>query len=107
MIDLLMAYKVKETPTKVKTRKARKPQRPREPGKTTISSKNQITLPVEAMRAAGFEPGTRLEVKFLYDGTLVISNADVSRAEKIRRSAGLFSGLYPPNYLEELRRDEP
>lgn len=99
-----MASKVKETSGKAKRRK---PQRPREPGKTTISSKNQITLPVEAMRAAGFEPGTRLEVRIMHGGSLVLSSADVTRSEKIKRSAGLFQGLYPPNYLEDLRRDEP
>jgi len=99
-----MAEKVKE-----KSRKAgpQKKQRPREPGKTTISSKNQITLPVEAMRAAGFKAGTRLEVKVMHGGNLVLSNADATRLEKLERSAGLFSGLYPPNYLEDLRKDEP
>lgn len=99
-----MVRKVKETSAEAKRRK---PQRPREPGKTTISSKNQITIPVEAMRAAGFEPGTRLEVRIMHGGNIVLSDASVTRLEKLERSAGLFNGLYPPNYLEELRRDEP
>jgi bifunctional DNA-binding transcriptional regulator/antitoxin component of YhaV-PrlF toxin-antitoxin module len=99
-----MANKVKEDP---RESKRRKPQRPREPGKTTISSKNQITLPVEAMRAAGFEPGTRLEVKVMHGGNLVLSDASTTRLEKLERGAGLFNGLYPPGYLEELRKDEP
>lgn len=102
-----MASKVKETSSKAKPRKARKPQRPREPGKTTISSKNQITLPVEAMRAAGFEPGTRLEVFVGLGGEIRLLSADESRLERLERGAGRHPGLYEPGYLEELRRGEP
>lgn len=106
-MTLLMASKVKETSAKAKPRKARKPQRPREPGKTTISSKNQITLPVEAMRAAGFEPGTRLEVIVGIGGELLLMDESESRLERLHQGAGIFSGLYEPGYLDELRRDEP
>lgn len=43
----------------------------------------------------------------MHGGNIVLSDASVTRLEKLERSAGLFNGLYPPNYLEELRRDEP
>ena len=72
-----------------------------------MTSKNQITLPVEAMRAAGFEPGMRLEVIVGIGGELLLMSATESRLERLHRSAGRFPGLYPPNYLEDLRRDEP
>lgn len=104
MMVLLMASKVKETPAKAKRRK---PQRPREPGKTTISSKNQITLPVNALREAGLVPGTRLEVFVGLGGEIRLLPADESRLERLERGAGSLTGLYEPGYLEELRRGEP
>lgn len=88
-----MAAKVKKT-TRVR----------RERGKTTVSSKNQISIPVEAMRAAGIEPGTRLEVLSVEPGKVVlVDDSPRARAERIRHHKGTFS--YPPGYLKELRKD--
>lgn len=77
---------------------------PRQRGKTTISAKNQITVPVEAMRAAGMAPGTRLEVLSVEPGKVVlIDNSPQARAERIRQHAGSHS--YPSEYLKNLRKD--
>ena len=91
-----MAQKVKKTePSRKRSR--------REPGKTTISSKNQITIPVEAMRKAGFEPGTKLEVASAESGEIVlIDPSPEARARMIENFEGAFH--YPENYLEDLRR---
>ena len=83
-----MATNVKKTAP----RPARAKQNRRERGTSTISSKNQITIPAEAMSRAPFKPGDRVEIKITPDGGV-----------SIERAAGVFSGLYPPNYLEDLR----
>lgn len=108
-----MSEKVKETAEARKRSKRvgpksaqqRRQQRPRTPGQSTISSKNQITLPVEVLRKLGFGPGTRLEVMAGPTGDIILRNADESPGDRVRLAAGVFSGMYPPNYLEDLRRD--
>ena len=46
-----------------------------------VSSKNQVTLPVDVLRAAGLRPGDEVTV----------------------RSAGIATGIYRPDELNELR----
>lgn len=94
-----MATKVKKTAP----RPARAKQNRRERGTSTISSKNQITIPAEVMSRAPFKPGDRVEIKITPDGGVVIEAAGLTPTERIERAAGVFSGLYPPNYLEDLR----
>lgn len=105
-----MAEKVKENRAKRKGAQRRKPvaatkQRPRTPGQTTISSKNQVTLPVAVLREVGFEPGTRLEAIAGPHGEIILRDVDESPGKRIERVAGMFTGLYPPNYLEDLRSE--
>jgi bifunctional DNA-binding transcriptional regulator/antitoxin component of YhaV-PrlF toxin-antitoxin module len=64
-----------------------------------ISQKNQITLPVEAMRAAGLSAGDRLRVEVVASGRLEL----VRTKDLVDELAGGFD--YPEGYLEELRRD--
>jgi bifunctional DNA-binding transcriptional regulator/antitoxin component of YhaV-PrlF toxin-antitoxin module len=67
-----------------------------------ISSKNQITLPVDALRAAGLEPGDDLRVKVMAPGRLELARAD----DLIAEFAGVFDAtVYPEGYLDELRRE--
>lgn len=107
-----MSEKVKEKRAKGKgpaRRRVAPPpveQRRRTPGQSTISSKNQITLPVAVLREVGFGPGTRLEAIAGPRGEIILRDVDELPSKQIERVAGMFSDLYPPNYLEELRRSE-
>lgn len=97
--------------TKVKKTAGAKPRRrvaqsKREPGTSTISSKNQITIPAEAMRTVGFEPGDRLEITPGPGGSLILLPANESPQERFERGAGMFTGMYGPNYLDELRKGD-
>lgn len=83
-----------------------KQQNKREPGTSTISAKNQITLPVDAMRAVRLTAGDRVDVRPGPGGTLIVSLAGETRAERIQTGAGVFSGMYSPDYLDELRRGD-
>jgi len=69
-----------------------------------ISRKNQVTLPVEALRAAGLEPGDDLRVQAVGPGRLELARVD----DLVEEYAGIFDGsVYPDGYLEKLRREWP
>ena len=64
-----------------------------------VSSKNQVTLPVEAMRAAGLRPGEEVTIRPIGDGELIIA----ARGSRIRRHAGIAAGIYERGELDRLR----
>ncbi len=64
-----------------------------------VSSKNQVTLPVEAMRAAGLRAGDEVAVRSLGDGEVVIA----TRGSRVRRHAGIATGIYKVGELDRLR----
>lgn len=64
-----------------------------------VSTKNQITLPVAAMRAAGLEPGDEVTIRAEGVGEIVI----VARTSRVRRHAGIANGIYRPEELDQLR----
>jgi|SRR5437773_9407961 len=72
---------------------------------STISSKNQITLPVHLLRELGIGPGDRLAVS--RDGARLVLRA--RPRDWVRYHAGSLSGLYGRNareadaYVRELR----
>jgi bifunctional DNA-binding transcriptional regulator/antitoxin component of YhaV-PrlF toxin-antitoxin module len=69
-----------------------------------ISRKHQLTLPVEALRAAGLEPGDDVRVLAVGPGRLELVRAD----ELVEEFAGVFDAtVYPEDYLDELRREWP
>jgi bifunctional DNA-binding transcriptional regulator/antitoxin component of YhaV-PrlF toxin-antitoxin module len=69
---------------------------------SVISKKNQITIPVEALRAAGLGPGDDVRVVAAGQGRLEVLRVD----ELIDQFAGIVGHeTYPPGYLEELRRE--
>lgn len=71
---------------------------------SVISRKNQITLPVDALRAAGLEPGDDLLVQAVGPGRLELARTD----ELVDEFAGVFdASVYPDGYLEKLRREWP
>lgn len=69
-----------------------------------ISRKNQVTLPVDALRAAGLAPGDDVRVEVAGPGRLELVRVEDLAAEL----AGAFdAAVYPPGYLERLRREWP
>jgi bifunctional DNA-binding transcriptional regulator/antitoxin component of YhaV-PrlF toxin-antitoxin module len=67
-----------------------------------ISSKHQITLPVEVLANAGLTAGD--------DVTITADGPDVVVVRRARRDVeagfGVFDGLYEPGYLDTLRAGE-
>jgi bifunctional DNA-binding transcriptional regulator/antitoxin component of YhaV-PrlF toxin-antitoxin module len=71
---------------------------------SVISRKNQVTLPIEALRAAGLEPGDDLRIEVRGPGRLELVRAE----ELVDEFAGVFDAtVYPKGYLDELRREWP
>lgn len=71
---------------------------------SVISRKNQVTLPVDALRAAGLEPGDDLRIEAVGPGRLELVRAD----DLVEEFAGVFdASVYPKGYLDELRREWP
>lgn len=66
-----------------------------------MSSKHQVTIPVAAMREAGIEAGDRLVARADGTGRIIFERDDDPLAGLI----GLFPGMYPPGYLDELRNE--
>ncbi len=67
---------------------------------SSISRKNQITLPVDVLRAAGLEPGDDLRVTAVGPGHIEL----VKTESIIERYAGsLGDDVYPPGYVEDVR----
>jgi bifunctional DNA-binding transcriptional regulator/antitoxin component of YhaV-PrlF toxin-antitoxin module len=71
---------------------------------SVISRKNQVTLPVDALRGAGLQPGDRVRVQATGPGRLEV----VRTSELVVEFAGVFDeSTYPQGYLEDLRREWP
>lgn len=65
-----------------------------------LSSKNQVTIPVAALREAGLAPGDEIQIRVSGPGRLELERVD----DFVARWAGSFPlGTYPAHYLDELR----
>jgi AbrB family looped-hinge helix DNA binding protein len=64
-----------------------------------VSSKNQITLPVDVMREAGLAPGDEVSVRRVGEGEILVA----ARGSRVRRHAGIAAGVSRPRELDELR----
>jgi bifunctional DNA-binding transcriptional regulator/antitoxin component of YhaV-PrlF toxin-antitoxin module len=64
-----------------------------------VSAKNQITLPVETMRAVGLRAGDEVTVRPHGEGEVIVA----SRVSRIRRHAGIATGIYRPGEVDRLR----
>ena len=80
---------------------SRKVKEPRVRGVTRISSKNQVTLPTDAIAHAGLSVGDRLRAHVQAPGQILL----VREADPIESHAGALTGIYPQGYLDELRRE--
>lgn len=67
-----------------------------------ISSKHQITLPVETLERAGLGPGDEVSIHAEGPDRIVVRRASGDPADAF----GIFDGLYGREYLEELRAGE-
>lgn len=68
-------------------------------GRTTVSSKNQVTLPVDALARAGLVTGDQLAVEVRGPGELVLRRV----VDPVERYGGTLTGIYEPDELDRLR----
>jgi len=67
-----------------------------------LSRKNQITIPVDVLRAAGLESGDELRVRAAGRGRIEVERW----ADLVDQLAGsLPPGTYPEGYLERMRSE--
>lgn len=71
------------------------------PRPTRLTTKNQATIPVAALRKAGLRAGDTVNIEATGPGRVVITRA----TDPVRKYAGVFRGMYPPGYLKKLRRE--
>lgn len=69
---------------------------------SAISGKNQVTIPKHILRAAGLSPGEDVRIDSVGPGRIELVRSD----DLIAEYAGIFDEtVYPPGYLEDLRRE--
>lgn len=65
-----------------------------------VSRKNQVTIPVDVLRAAGINAGDDVVIRAAGSGRIELERAD----DLVQRFAGSVpAGTYPRGYLVELR----
>jgi bifunctional DNA-binding transcriptional regulator/antitoxin component of YhaV-PrlF toxin-antitoxin module len=67
-----------------------------------ISSKHQVTLPVESLRRAGLTVGDEVAIEAEGADRIVVRRM----SGDAERALGVFDGLYERGYLERLRAGE-
>ena len=79
---------------------------------TTVTGKNQVTIPASLVRQLNIKPGTRLEWHLEENGTIVVKLLP-SRGELARQLAGMLRPLLKPGddpvedlIQERIREDE-
>ena len=72
---------------------------PRRRGASTISSKHQVTIPVDAMRAAGLRPGDRLRARAEGSGRVVFERS----ADPLDELLGALTDVYEGFDLDSMR----
>jgi len=69
-----------------------------------LSSKNQITLPVDVLREAGFEVGDQLKLSF-HGGKVIVEKVEGAVDSRLLTFAGSLTGVYSNYDFESDRRD--
>jgi AbrB family looped-hinge helix DNA binding protein len=74
-------------------------------GFTRLSSKRQVTIPVQALEETGLGPGDELKVEVDPSGRIVLipARAVSDRTRAIEQTAGSLAGVYEPGGLDRLR----
>lgn len=80
---------------------AEKVKQKRRRGSTRISSKHQVTLPVDALDRAGLHAGDRVKAVVAGPGRIVLERED----DPIEAHAGRLTGTFGPDYLSDLRAE--
>lgn len=70
-------------------------------GTSRVSSKHQVTIPVEALRAAGLETGERLVASADGPGRVVFER----EVDVLAELAGALTGVYRRDELTSLRNE--
>ena len=68
-------------------------------GASTISSKNQITIPADALRNAGLEVGDRMVAHADGAGRVILER----ELDVVAEFAGALTGIYEAGELDDLR----
>jgi AbrB family looped-hinge helix DNA binding protein len=68
---------------------------------SAISRKNQITIPADVLRAAGLAPGDDVRVSTVGPGHIELVKTE-ALVERYAGSVG--EEVYPPGYLDDVRR---
>jgi AbrB family looped-hinge helix DNA binding protein len=68
---------------------------------SAISRKNQVTIPKDVLEASGLTPGDDVRITSAGPGRIVVLKTDDLIAEYAGR---LDETVYPPGYLEDVRR---
>ncbi|MDA8276885.1 MAG: AbrB/MazE/SpoVT family DNA-binding domain-containing protein [Actinomycetota bacterium] len=72
------------------------------PGRSTkISTKHQVTIPIDAMRLAGLEAGERLIARAEGPGRVVLERQD----DILKWFSGSLTGVFDPKGLDQLRNE--
>lgn len=71
-------------------------------GMPRISAKNQVTIPVAVLEAAGMHAGDQVVVDALEDGELRIRRGALT----FESAFGALTGTYPPGYLDMLDEED-
>lgn len=64
-----------------------------------MSSKNQVTLPIDVLLMTGVRAGDSLMVEAKATGEIVLRREE----DPLDRYVGSMTGMFPPNYLRDLR----
>jgi bifunctional DNA-binding transcriptional regulator/antitoxin component of YhaV-PrlF toxin-antitoxin module len=67
-----------------------------------ISSKHQVTLPVESLEVAGLQAGDEVTIQAEGVDTIVVRRA----RRDVDAALGVFDGLFEPGYVDRLRSGE-
>lgn len=70
-------------------------------GTTRITSKNQATIPVSALRNAGLKAGDQVVIEAAGNGKVTIARAE----DPLLKHAGALTGVYQKGYLRKLRAE--